>query len=92
MVQDTNANTSLKLDWMKPKTRLIWRYAEAGGATIITKDEDFANRKAARPGGPQIVWIRVGNCSNRALLEWFTPLLPEIVERLRCGDGLVEVV
>ena len=70
----------------------IWAYAISCGATIVTKDEDFANRKAARTGGPRVVWVRVGNCSNRALLDWFAPLLPSIVERLEDGDALVEVV
>lgn len=70
----------------------IWTYAVSCGATIVTKDEDFANRKAARLGGPPVVWVRVGNCSNRALLDWFAPLLPSIIERLENGDGLVEVV
>lgn len=70
----------------------MWTYAVSCGATIITKDEDFANRKAARPGRPGVVWIRVGNCSNRALLDWFAPLLPSIVDRLERGEGLIESV
>lgn len=70
----------------------IWTHAVSCGATIVTKDEDFANRKAARPGGPPVVWIRVGNCSNRALLDWFAPLLPAIIHRLEQGEGLIEVV
>jgi predicted nuclease of predicted toxin-antitoxin system len=40
----------------------IWQYAMSNDAAIVTKDEDFANRKAARAAGPQIVWIRIGNC------------------------------
>ena len=70
----------------------IWAHATSCGAVIVNKDEDFANRKAARPGGPQVVWLRVGNCSNRSLRAWFAPLLPDIVDRLQRGEGLVEVV
>ena len=70
----------------------IWQYAVAHDAVIVTKDEDFANRKAAVSGGPSIVWLRVGNCSNRALLQWFTPLLPAIVGRLQQGEEVLEVV
>jgi predicted nuclease of predicted toxin-antitoxin system len=39
-----------------------------------------------------VVWIRVGNCSNRALLAWFAPLLPSIVDRLAQGETLIEVI
>jgi predicted nuclease of predicted toxin-antitoxin system len=70
----------------------IWRHAEANGAVIITKDEDFAKRKTFRPKGPQVVWLRAGNCSNRALLSWLQPLLPSILERLQNGEPLIEVI
>jgi predicted nuclease of predicted toxin-antitoxin system len=70
----------------------IWGYQVAQVAAVITKDEDFANRKAARPGGPQIVWVRIGNCSNSALLTWFAALLPDVVQRLQDGEPLVELV
>jgi predicted nuclease of predicted toxin-antitoxin system len=29
----------------------IWSYAAACGAILLTKDEDFASRRAARPDG-----------------------------------------
>lgn len=70
----------------------IWIYANANRAAIVTKDEDFATRKAARSGGPAVVWLRVGNCSNNALLQWFAPLLPTIIDRLLQGEDLVEIV
>jgi hypothetical protein len=34
----------------------------------------------------------VGNCSNRALLVWLTPMLPEIERRLDAGETLIEIV
>ena len=70
----------------------IWECALDRGAVIVTKDEDFADFATLRANGPPVVWLRVGNCSNRALLTWFAPLLPSIVERLASGDALVEVV
>ena len=45
----------------------IWRYAEANGCVIVTKDEDFALRVQAAATGPAVVWLRVGNTSNAAL-------------------------
>jgi predicted nuclease of predicted toxin-antitoxin system len=64
----------------------IWQYASSHGSVIVTKDEDFSNRKPLRRGGPAVLWLRVGNCSNRALLTWFLPLLPQIIDRLNQGE------
>ena len=38
-----------------------------------------------------IVWLRIGNTSNQALLRWFVPLWPEIMRRIGLGDRLIEV-
>jgi len=70
----------------------IWEYAASTGACIITKDEDFATRVSLGLPGPAIVWLRVGNCSKRALLDWFAPMLSGIVADLGRGERLVEVV
>ena len=71
----------------------IWDRAVRESQVIVTKDEDFAVRRLLRVGGPPpVVWLRVGNCSNRALLQWFTPLWPDVVRRLTDGDVLVEIV
>ena len=69
----------------------IWNYALAAQAVIVTKDQDFAERSFAGKTAPAIVWIRTGNSSNRALLDWLLPLWPEVVRHLEAGDGLVEV-
>jgi predicted nuclease of predicted toxin-antitoxin system len=38
-----------------------------------------------------VVWLRIGNCSNRALRAWLEPLLPAIVSQIEQGDRLLEV-
>ncbi len=58
----------------------------------ITKDEDFAARIQIRSDGPVIVWLRVENCSNRALLIWFAPLFPHILSRIEQGEKLIEII
>ena len=40
---------------------------------------------------PTILWLRIGNTSRRALLEWVEPLLPKIEAMLREGERLIEV-
>jgi predicted nuclease of predicted toxin-antitoxin system len=46
----------------------LWNYALQHGAAIVTKAEDFAQRCLYSHAQPVIVWSRVGNSSNPALL------------------------
>lgn len=71
---------------------VIWSYALGCDAVIITKDEDFAVRSYASKIAPVLVWLRIGNCSKKALFAWFEPLLPQIESRLQSGDKLIEIV
>ena len=69
----------------------IWDHAIATGATLITKDEDFAIRSSVSKTPPSIVWIRIGNCPNTRLLAWFEPELPSVIAALDSGACLVEI-
>lgn len=71
--------------------RVVWDHAVAIGATVLTKDEDFAVRRILLADGPSIVWVRRGNTTRRELLNWFEPLLPTIVEALERGEPLIEI-
>ena len=69
----------------------IWNFAVAGGWTVITKDEDFVARCVGNPAAPPVIWLRVGNCTNRVLFAWIEPFLPEIQRRLSEGEKFIEV-
>lgn len=69
----------------------IWNFATAGDWTVLTKDEDFVARCLTTSGAPAVVWLRIGNCTNRTLVAWLSPLLAGIVARLHAGERLVEV-
>ena len=69
----------------------IWNFSTAGGWTVVTKDEGFVERCLSNPDAPTVVWLRIGNCTNRVLLAWLEPLLPEILRRLNAGERVVEV-
>ncbi|MBM3789964.1 MAG: hypothetical protein FJW35_06385 [Acidobacteria bacterium] len=71
--------------------RAIWDEAIKLDAVVLTKDEDFACRAALKVGGPAIVWLRVGNCSNEALMKWFGALLEDFSARLKTGERLIEI-
>ena len=70
---------------------VIWRYAVEKHAVIITKDEDFPRRVRLTDTGPVLLWLRIGNTSRRALLQWFEPLLPQIELLIQQGERLIEV-
>lgn len=73
--------------------REVWNEALEREAVIVTKDEDFVTIGRAQPNEPvpAIVWIRIGNCSRKALLESLLPLLPTVVELLEAGERIVEI-
>jgi predicted nuclease of predicted toxin-antitoxin system len=69
----------------------IWSYALTHQAVILTKDEDFLKRLHQSKSAPVIVWLRIGNTSRRALLQWFEALLPQIEQMILQGDRFIEV-
>lgn len=71
---------------------VIWDYAVQSGAIIVTKDEDFAARSAQAAIAPKIVWLRVGNTTNRVLRIWFEARLAGVVELAVQQHRLIEVL
>ena len=69
----------------------IWNFATAGDWTVLTKDEDFVARCVGNPAAPTVVWLRIGNCTNRVLFAWLEPFLLEIKNRLSQGEKFIEV-
>lgn len=72
--------------------RDIWDYAVRAGAAVITKDEDFAQRKALEQNGPVVIWIRLPNTRKAYLLSWFEKTLPAIEAAVARGETLIEIV
>ena len=48
----------------------IMNHAVSGEWTVVTKEEDFVARSLQHPSPPRIVWLRIGNCTNKVLLRW----------------------
>jgi predicted nuclease of predicted toxin-antitoxin system len=67
----------------------IWRYALAHDAIVVTKDEDFAFRRA-KTGGPQILWLSIGNATNRVLRAHLDAVWVEAIRWLEAGEPVVE--
>ena len=69
----------------------IWQRAIEIDAVVVTKDADFS-RICVLSDGPAVVWIRRPNTRRRALLDWFEPLLPDIIAAIDRGERLIEVI
>ena len=69
----------------------IRQFAIAGGWVLLTQDDDFVESPLVSQEGPPLVWLRIGNCTNRVLFAWLGPLWPEIVQQLESGQRVVEV-
>lgn len=72
--------------------RVIWKLGNERPTVIVTKDEDFAALAKLFEKGPQVLWLRIGNCSKSYLREWIEPRLPSAVELLKKGERLVIVI
>jgi predicted nuclease of predicted toxin-antitoxin system len=70
---------------------VIWERARSGSTVLVSKDEDFVDYWLLSVEPIQLVWVRRGNCSNRALIDWLEPLWSDTVKRLDQGDKLIEL-
>ena len=50
----------------------VWRYAQANGFVIVSKDADFHERSLLYGPPPKLVWLRIGNCTRVDLLRLLT--------------------
>ena len=48
---------------------VIWRYAQAHGFTIISKDDDFRSLALVRGAPPKVVWLQIGNSSTTEVAQ-----------------------
>jgi predicted nuclease of predicted toxin-antitoxin system len=73
------------------RDKLIWNFAAANSATIVTKDGDFAAMRAVRDEGPSVIWVRIGNTTAASLLAALARVWPGVIAALEAGEGVVEV-
>ena len=70
---------------------VIWSHAAATDAVLVTKDEDFVLLRALDNRGPAVIWVPLGNTTNRVLSERFAEKFPEIVAALARGNTIIEI-
>jgi predicted nuclease of predicted toxin-antitoxin system len=67
----------------------IAAFAITEALVLVTKDDDFALRHP--PEAYQLIWLRCGNITNRALRVWLLERWTELLVKLDAGEGLIEV-
>lgn len=45
----------------------VWNYAKSNGFTIVSKDSDFHQRSLLLGYPPKVIWVKLGNCSAKAV-------------------------
>ena len=69
----------------------VWAYAAAEGRIVVSKDEDFL-LLAARPcDAGRMIWVRLGNCRNVALLSAFDRTRDPLLRAIASGQRIIEL-
>jgi predicted nuclease of predicted toxin-antitoxin system len=89
--QGHTASHVLDLGLERADDRTIWNRAIASHAVIVTKDEDFAVRRALEMEGPAVVWGRFGNTTRLEVIARFESVLPSILDALQRAERLIEI-
>ncbi len=72
--------------------REVWDHAVRNNAVLVTKDDDFVTFKTmGKGGGPPVVWVRLGNTTNRELFAHMDRYFKAIIDLLQSGEELVEM-
>ena len=85
------AKTVRDLGLWEANDAAIWSAAKNGEWIVITKDEDFVEFVLQVESGPQVVWLRIENCTNPTLFVWMEHLWVNVVRALESGRRVVEV-
>ena len=67
----------------------IAAHAEAEGAVLVSKDEDFLILR--QPDRFTFLWLRCGNTTNAALGVWLDQRWDRVEELLGAGERLIEL-
>jgi len=69
----------------------IWQYACQRGCVVVSKDEDFLYLASRGESGASLLWVRLGNCRTKALIEAFERLWPRVEQAFLSGERVVEI-
>jgi predicted nuclease of predicted toxin-antitoxin system len=88
---DLEASAVRDLGLRDAKDREIFDAARKDGVVVMTKDRDFVELVERLGPPPQVLWLTLGNTSNRRLREVLGASLTTALEVLRRGEPVVEL-
>jgi predicted nuclease of predicted toxin-antitoxin system len=71
--------------------REIFEAARSAGVVVMTKDIDFVRLLEKHGPPPQVLWVTLGNTSNRRMREVLEEVFSAAVSLLEAGEPLVEI-
>lgn len=89
--QGEDAVHVLEIGFAQSDDTAVWQRALDEGRVVVTKDEDFSHL-LARAGAGQVVWVRLGNCRNEALLAAWRESFERLRSALSSGQGLIVLI
>ena len=63
-------STQVKLVGLsKSDDATVWEWARQEGFVIVSKDTDFHQRAVVSGHPPKVVWLRIGNCPTKEIIQ-----------------------
>jgi len=82
---------ALEQGWGQKHDRYLWEMAIKENRILVSKDEDFFIL-ASRPGDQgRLLWVRLGNCRTRKLIETINRQWDAIEGNFSSGNSIVEI-
>jgi predicted nuclease of predicted toxin-antitoxin system len=85
-------NTFSRADFTCLTTVLFGHVLLAHDRIVVSKDEDFLYLTNQPGDAGRLLWVRLGNCRNDALLMAFAKSFNTILAAFQSGQSVVELV
>lgn len=89
--QGHDAAHVVDLGLLSATDRQIWAAAAANGQVLVTKDRDFIEWALEPNASVRVVWVRIGNVGNAALIGRLAAAWADVVGSLHSAARVVEV-
>ena len=64
----------------------VWKRAKNDGYCIVSKDSDYYNLSVLYGQLPKVIWLRLGNCTTREILDCLR-IYQATIEEFRADAG-----
>jgi predicted nuclease of predicted toxin-antitoxin system len=81
----------LELGWDESDDVTIWEQATADDRIVVSKDGDFLLLASRRGDRGRLIWVRLGNCRNAALLAAFDRTRAALMLAIQSGQRVIEL-